>query len=143
MRGSPTVGGLLLALGLMASTSAAALEADVILNHGEIYTPGGWAQALAIKNGVIVAVGDEAAVAPFKAATTQVLDLRGATVVPGLHDMHVHPMGSGLLHSQCLFPQGSPPQKVLETVKACVAKHAKGEWITGGNGTRPRSENNR
>jgi predicted amidohydrolase YtcJ len=125
-------GAVLLALGLTASTSAVALQADVILDHGEIYTPVGWAQALAIKNGVIVAVGDEAAIAPFKAATTKILDLDGAAVVPGLHDMHVHPMGSGQLHSQCIFPQGSPPQKVLETVKGCVAKHAKGEWITGG-----------
>ena len=59
------IGGVLLALGLMASESVAALDADVILNHGDIYTPGGWAQALAIKSGVIVAVGDEAAVASF------------------------------------------------------------------------------
>ena len=32
----------------------------------------------------------------------------------------------------CNFPQGASPQQVLETVKACVAKRAKGEWITGG-----------
>jgi len=32
----------------------------------------------------------------------------------------------------CNFPQGTSPQQVLETVKGCVARHAKGEWITGG-----------
>lgn len=119
-------------LSVTAVASAATPRADLILSHGDIYTPGGWAQALAVKEGVIIGVGDESSVEAFKAATTQVVDLQGATVVPGLHDMHVHPMGAGILHSQCLFPQGSPPEKVLEAVKGCVAKHAKGEWITGG-----------
>lgn len=122
--------GVLLSVTMVAS--AATPSADLILSHGDIYTPGGWAQALAVKEGVIIGVGDESSVEAFKAATTQVVDLQGAAVVPGLHDMHVHPMGAGILHSQCLFPQGSPPEKVLEAVKGCVAKHAKGEWITGG-----------
>ena len=109
----------------------------------EISTPGGWEQALAVKDGVIIGVGDESSVAAFEAATTQVVYLHGATVVPGLHDMHMHPMGAGMLHSQCLFPQGSPPEKVLEVVKGCVAKHAKGEWITAASGMPVPLENSR
>jgi predicted amidohydrolase YtcJ len=123
---------MLLVPGLAARAQTAPAEADLILRNAEIYTPGGWAQAMAVKNGVIVEVGDDAAVARHKSAGTRVVDLNGATVVPGLHDMHVHPMGAGQMHSQCVFPQGSPSQKVLETVKACVAKKSKGEWITGG-----------
>jgi hypothetical protein len=34
-------------------------EADLILSRGEIRVPGGWAQAIAVKRGVIVAVGEE------------------------------------------------------------------------------------
>jgi predicted amidohydrolase YtcJ len=116
----------------VAASAATAGPADLILRDAQIYTGEGWARALAVENGVIVAVGDESAIAPFKAASTRVVDLHGATVVPGMHDMHVHPMGAGQLHSQCLFPQGSPPEKVLEAVKRCVAQHAKGEWILGG-----------
>ena len=106
--------------------------ADLILRHGEIRTSGGWAQAVAIDRGVIVQVGADAEVAKYQGAATQVVDLQGATVVPGLHDMHVHPMGSGLLHQQCTFPQGSAPQKILDAVSACVKHHASGEWIQGG-----------
>ena len=58
--------------------------------------------------------------------------LNGDTVVPGLHDMHVHPMSAGMAQRGCNFPQGSSAQQTIDTVKGCVANHAKGEWITGG-----------
>ena len=118
---------------LAASALAAeTLEADLILNGGDIYTPDGWVQSLAVKDGVIIAVGDDAATNQHKVGKTEIVNLNGATVVPGLHDIHVHPLGSGLQQYQCRFVQGSSPQQVLDTVKGCAAKHAKGEWITGG-----------
>jgi len=122
------LGGVIVA----ASARAAGVAADLILANGDIYTPAGWAQSLAVRSGVIVAVGDEAAVAPLKGAHTQVIDLEGATVVPGLHDMHVHPLGAGLSQQKCRIVQGSSVQQMLDAVQGCVAKHAKGEWITGG-----------
>jgi predicted amidohydrolase YtcJ len=113
-------------------SSAVEAGADLILTHGEFYTPSGWAASIAVKNGVILAVGDDAASAPFRAAGTKVIDLEGAAVVPGLHDMHVHPLGSGLRELMCHIVQGSSVQQMLDAVKGCVAKHKKGEWITGG-----------
>ena len=127
-----TIGSVLLAAVLAASASATAAEADLILKNGEFYTPSGWAQSIAIRNGVILAVGDATAVAPFTAAGTRVIDLNGAAVVPGLHDMHVHPLGSGLRELACHITQGSSVQQMLDAVKGCVATHKKGEWITGG-----------
>ena len=117
---------------LVAVAAQASSGADLILKSGDIYTPSGWVQALAVTNGVIVAVGDESAVAPFQTDKTKVVDLKGAAVVPGLHDMHVHPLGAGQWHDQCNFAQGSSARQVVDTVKACAGKHAKGEWITGG-----------
>lgn len=107
-------------------------SADMILTNGDILTPSGWATSLAIRHGVIVAVGDDAVVSPFKGAQTQVMDLKGAAVVPGLHDMHVHPLGAGLWQQKCHITQGSSVQQMLDAVKGCVAQHARGEWITGG-----------
>jgi predicted amidohydrolase YtcJ len=120
--------GLLIAGLAVAQTN----NADVIFQGGEIYTPKGWVQALAVSNGVIIALGDGASVSRVTGPQTKVVDLKGATVLPGFHDTHVHPMGSGMMHTQCTFPQGSPPNVVLDTVKACVARHKKGEWISGG-----------
>ena len=65
--------------------------ADLILYGGQIYTPRGWAEAIAVKTGVIIAVGKNDAVLRLRAEQTQVIDLNGDTVVPGLPDMHVHP----------------------------------------------------
>jgi predicted amidohydrolase YtcJ len=115
-----------------ASPAATQLEADTILENGQFDTPGGWAAAAAIKRGVIVAIGDTTTVDHYKGSGTKVIDLQGATVLPGLHDMHVHPMGAGLTALACNFPQGSGPAVVQKAVQRCAAKHAKGEWITGG-----------
>ena len=105
-------------------------EADLILSHGEIYTPEGWAEAMAIQRGVIVAVGDATAVNRYKSSRTQVIDLQGAAVLPGLHDIHVHPQGGGI--RQCGFKQGSSLDVVQKTVAACVAEKKPGEWVAGG-----------
>lgn len=121
-----------MAVAVQAASPPPAIAADLILSGGEIYTQGAWAQAMAVKDGVIIAVGDDSIIAAHRSAKTKIIDLKGAAVVPGLHDMHVHPMGSGHLKSQCVFPQGSPPKVVTDTVAACVAQRAKGEWITGG-----------
>jgi len=120
------------AFALPAAAADAPLEADIILSHGELYTPRGWAQAAAIKNGVLIAVGDEATVSAHRAARTNVIDLHGAAVLPGLHDMHVHPMGAGLTALACRFPQGSGPKEVMAAVQKCASGRAKEEWITGG-----------
>ena len=107
-------------------------EADLILTNGQFDTPNGWAAAVAIKQGVIVAIGETTAVGHYKGPNTQVIDLHGAAVLAGLHDMHVHPMGAGLGELACRFPQGSGPTVIQNAIQQCAAKHASGEWITGG-----------
>ena len=106
--------------------------ADMILRNGSIRVPGGWAQALAVSHGVILAVGDNAAVDQFNTGSAKVLDLKGATVLPGLHDMHVHPLLAGQTKLQCMFPQGYTEAAVVAAIRKCSATHAKGEWILGG-----------
>ena len=116
----------------VASASDVNSAADLVLIHGDVYSAGGWAQAMAVTKGVITAVGDDALIETYTGPKTNVIDLHGKTVVPGLHDMHVHPTGAGQLHQQCVFPQGSSPDQVLEVIGGCVSKHAKGDWIVGG-----------
>jgi predicted amidohydrolase YtcJ len=105
--------------------------ADTILTNGKIYTPNGWASALAVSRGAIVAVGDSAAVAPHRTPTTRVIDLAGQTVLPGLHDMHVHPGGAGMEQFSCQIPHGSSPQQIFDITAACAAKLQPGEWVRG------------
>jgi len=114
------------------AASAAAGTTDLVLHNAEFYTPNGWAHAMAIQHGVIVAIGDEGAVKPYLTGKAQVVDLHGAAVLPGLHDMHVHPLGAGQTALGCNFPQGSNQKQVLTAIQKCVASHKKGEWILGG-----------
>lgn len=130
--GASTVLAALLGAAAAVAAPATDLQADLILANGDIYTPTGWAKSLAVRRGVIIAVGDYGAVKAFKGSHTQVVDLNGAAVLPGLHDMHVHPLGAGLWQQKCHITQGSSVQQMLDAVRGCVARHAKGEWITGG-----------
>jgi len=108
------------------------VEADTIIEDARIYTPGGWASAMAIAHGTIIAVGDAAAVEQHRGPGSQVLDLDGRLVIPGLHDMHVHPSGGGLAASRCMIPQGSDAEASLAVIAGCVSQAQPGEWIDGG-----------
>ncbi|MBM5812311.1 MAG: amidohydrolase family protein [Gammaproteobacteria bacterium] len=108
--------------------------------NGRVYVPHTaqrWAQALAIRDGRIVAVGDTAAVRREAGGQTRIVDLGGATVLPGLHDMHVHPLFGGTLYAgadpaSCTIEQGSRVDALLAALARCVARVPKGQWLTGG-----------
>jgi hypothetical protein len=120
----------ILSIGMPAHGRAA--SADLVLTNGRIYTPSGWKQAVAISRGVIVEIGDVAAIDKLRGADTRVIDLQGKAVLPGLHDMHVHPTYAGLTRLQCRVRQGATAKEFLDFVAGCVAKRARGEWIVGG-----------
>lgn len=120
-----------------APTSALGGAADLIMNHGQIRTSSGWAQAMAIRDGIIVAVGDAKTIEAIRDRNTQVLDLGGDTVLPGLHDVHVHPLFGGLSERQCRIPQGSTLKDAQEQLKACVERASRGEWVIGGQWDAP------
>jgi predicted amidohydrolase YtcJ len=69
-------------------------DADLLLTNGSIITlrePGDRAQAVAIKDGLILAAGDTASMLRFIGPHTTVIDLHGQTVTPGFNDVHQHP----------------------------------------------------
>src|SRR5690606_11676300 len=105
-----------MAVAASGAPAAPTLEADLILQGGAVYTPSGWAEAIAIEDGVIIAVGRNDDMNAHRAPGTEVIDLDGAAVLPGFHDMHVHPLGAGLAQRECTFPQGSPPAVIAAAV---------------------------
>ena len=98
---------------LLLSISAAALAAspDTVYVNGRIYTVDGarpWAEALAIADGKFVAVGTAAEINALVHDSTDVVDLGGHMVMPGIHDAHTHLEWVGLLmHHECTLPQGA------------------------------------
>jgi predicted amidohydrolase YtcJ len=81
---------------LLAATATAAptgaTPAEFVLTNARIYTAAGGklAEALAVRNGLLVYVGDAAGVQPFIGRHTSVSDEGGRLIVPGLVDAHVH-----------------------------------------------------
>jgi predicted amidohydrolase YtcJ len=70
-----------------------ALSADLVLINGRVLTmdvDDNAAQAVAVKDSKIVAVGSTADIEPLAGASTQMIDLDGRTAMPGLTDCHVH-----------------------------------------------------
>src|ERR1044072_9681541 len=73
-------------------------SADMVLLNGNIYTVNqkmAHAEAVAMKGDRIVFVGTNAAAKRFQGPNTRVVDLHGATVVPGMTDAHYHFLGVG------------------------------------------------
>ena len=73
--------------------------ADLILRGGPIVTVNDRqprAEAVAVRNGVILTVGDERAVMGLKGPNTRVIDLAGRTLVPGFIDAHGHIFNAGV-----------------------------------------------
>ncbi|ASU40075.1 amidohydrolase [Herbaspirillum sp. meg3] len=87
------------------------MSADLILLNGKFHTidkEQPLASAVAIKDGKFLAVGDAEAVMRHRNGKTQVVDLNGRSVVPGLNDSHIHLIRGGLNYNLELRWEGVP-----------------------------------
>lgn len=86
-------------------------DASIILINGRIATQDGrrsFATAVAIKDGRFLTVGSDQEILAYRGATTQVVDLGGRTVIPGLNDSHLHIIRGGLNYNLELRWDGVP-----------------------------------
>jgi predicted amidohydrolase YtcJ len=108
--------------------------ADLIFTNGNVYTVTDkqpHAQAIAVKGDRIVFVGTNAAAKKFQGKDTRVVDLRGATVVPGLADAHAHFTGVGQREMNLNLEGITTLEDFLAKVKERVDQAKPGEWVTG------------
>ncbi|HJR11707.1 MAG TPA: amidohydrolase family protein, partial [Rhodanobacteraceae bacterium] len=108
--------------------------ADLVLRDATIATldplqPG--AQALAIRDGRILAVGDDESISHYIGKQTKVLDLHGAFVTPGFIEGHGHLLDTGESLMQINVGKAANWDGVVAMVKAAAAKARPGEWIVG------------
>jgi predicted amidohydrolase YtcJ len=93
---------LLVVAGLIGAPSAWSQSADTLLLNGKILTVDdqfSTREALAIREGRIVALGASAEIRKFAGPKSRVIDLQGRTVIPGLIDSHIHAIRAGLSFS--------------------------------------------
>jgi predicted amidohydrolase YtcJ len=92
-----------------------------------------WAEAVAARGDTIVAVGSSADVARSVGEGAQVVDVRGAMVVPGFSDTHVHFVPAGFRLSSVKLRDAKTPEEFIARVKAYAATVEPGTWIIGGD----------
>ena len=133
--------------------AAKAEDASLILTNARVYTlawdePGldgtvmpnaphdesGWhpdAEAIAIQGGAILFVGSSDDALGFKGESSRVIDLAGATVIPGLVDSHTHVFGLGALLDQVNLVGVATEEEAVELIVERAKSVPKGAWIVG------------
>ena len=127
--------------------------ADLVLTNARVYTlawgepaldgtpaddaprtADGWhpdAEAVAIRDGLILAVGSAEAMAEHIGDGTEVIDLGGATLIPGLVDSHTHVAGLGELAARVNLIGVGTEEEAVDLVAARAADTPAGQWIVG------------
>ena len=114
--------------------SAASLDPspDTVLLNGKILTVDAdftVVQALAVKDGRFVGVGDNDEISALASETTEIIDLEGRTVVPGLIDGHAHMDREGMKFIHPSLTGARSIDDILSVIEREVARKNPGEWI--------------
>jgi predicted amidohydrolase YtcJ len=122
---------VLLSLGL-GGAAATGEEADLILRHGKVVTADrGFSvrQALAVKGDRLIRVGTDEEVLTTRGPNTEVVDLGGKMVLPGLIDSHTHPTGASMTEFDHPVPEMETIQDVLDYVRSRAEALGAGRWV--------------
>jgi predicted amidohydrolase YtcJ len=129
---------------LLATSVAAAQNAPTtIYIHGNILTGShlrtddtsdtpAKVTAIAIANGKILAVGDDATIQALKGPNTKVIDLNGAFTMPGFNDAHTHIASAGQQKLTVDLDGTQSLKEMQDRIRAYTAKAQPNTWIQGG-----------
>jgi predicted amidohydrolase YtcJ len=110
-------------------------QADLLLTGARVHTMDAAyprAEAVAIKDGRIVAVGTSSAADEWRGPRTEVIALDGCMLLPGFQDAHIHPIHGGIVQSQCDLHEVGGVDNYLERIARYAASHPGEAWIVGG-----------
>ncbi len=110
------------------------MSADCIIINGNIVTMEALApraEALAMRDGRIVAVGSNAEIRALAKSSTRVIDAGGRLVLPGFQDTHIHLQDSGNAYGANAVLDECRSVAELQSVLAAFAKTTKADWVRG------------
>ncbi|HSG09658.1 MAG TPA: amidohydrolase [Longimicrobiales bacterium] len=132
-------GSWVVALGLLSSMGCSGSgndAADVVFRGGAVWTGvrgATLAEAVAVKDGRIVAVGSDADMVAYMGGGTRVVDLHGRMLMPGFIDAHTHFLDGGFKLSGVDLRDAGTPEEFSRRIAAFAAAVPPGTWITGGD----------
>jgi predicted amidohydrolase YtcJ len=128
-------------LAALAPIAARAQAPDTILVNGRIVTlaaRASVAQALAVRDDKITAIGADPAILALAGPTTRVVDLGGRTVIPGLIDSHMHAIRAALFYATEVNWIGTRSiAEAMERIRARARDVGPGAWIIVAGGWTP------
>lgn len=106
-----------------------------IFINGKIYTVNTaqpWAEAMIIQDKKIIFVGTSAEAQATAESDAQIIDLQGALVLPGIHDVHMHPMevGSSNNHFEVSLDE-MDPENYIDVIANAAADNPNVAWLIG------------
>ncbi len=112
------------------------MTADLILTGGTVRTldPASTvAQAVAVRDGRIMAVGSAEEVAGLRGPATEVVELDGRTVIPGVHDGHIHlaMWAANRPEYSIDLSRATSVREAVDAVARRVAERPAGSWVKG------------
>ncbi len=110
------------------------MAADAVITNARIYTAeenAPTAEAMAIREGRILAVGNDSDVVALAGPCTCISKLAGRTVIPGLIDAHVHLLSFALGLNWVKLMGATSLEEALDRVRQRVARVRPGEWVLG------------
>ena len=108
--------------------------ADTIIARGRVYTGNSeqpWAQAVAIHDGKIIAVGDESTVFKLRSAGTEIIEAGGHLVLPGFVDCHIHFLDGSLSLGRVNLDGAKDASDIQQRLRDYAAKHRGNDWVLG------------
>ncbi len=116
------------------STQKKIEAADLVILNGNVVTVDQdqpEAEAIAIKNGKIIEVGDNSMIEKYRSESTKVIDAEGQFVMPGFIEGHGHFSGLGELLLNLNLLNTKSWEEIVEMVKEKAEQSPPGEWIEG------------
>jgi hypothetical protein len=108
--------------------------ATLLILNGKVYPADGrgvFYEAVAVRGNRIVAVGTTADINRLRGAGTEVLDARGAAVMPGFNDVHTHMLSGGLALDDVDLQGAQTLDEVQTRIRTFAKEHADRSWIRG------------
>ena len=106
--------------------------ADVILSNGKIITRNetlSIAEALAIRDGKLMAVGDDSDILKLRGDSTKIIKLQGLAVIPGLIENHAHPVSASVSEFSEKIPDVNTIRDLLQWIHTEAVKKEDNQWI--------------
>jgi len=121
-------------LGFVFLNSFSQTHPEIIMHNANIFTSNidyPKAQAIAISNGKVIAIGNDADILRLSGSKTRRINIGGKTITPGFIDAHSHPAYSGRAHLRNVDCDLRSIQAIKDAIKSKSIETRPGKWISG------------